>query len=700
MSAAKAADASRDLGEPLFTFGVMTDTHLNQGEDECNSPFEVNRLANRRMRHVVQDLNRRELAFVINVGDLIHPIPAVPELYERAAARFHEQVADLRHPLYLVPGNHDIGDKPNDWAPAAQICDTYIALWQKHFGAHYHAFDKGDCHFVIINAQIINSGLPCEEEQRCWLEQDLEANRHKRIFLSSHYPPYFTRPDEEENYDNIGEPGRSWMLNLLEKYEIEALFIGHVHNFWYNRYAKTDCYLLPSTAFVRQDYSEMFRIQPGPEDQAGRNDKAKLGYFVVHVYEQGHLCDIVRTYGRTLDPGAVERAPLTQIGSVHPRLNPHAALGFDMRQNWMEIVEIPPTGGLDEFDRKEVRNDYPLMALWEMGVRKLRVPLRDLLLAENRERMRLLKRQGHEFTLFSFGTPDARSRQLLLDNQDIFSAWEIGVNWEVFERIAAEIGDAARQANLPVYLSRLRSIDELRREAGRYYHVINQGFLVEDRAQLETLLSHPDLKDALSGFVFRLTATHNPWDAIREADALADELNVSASVHVRMCGSDPAEATQDDVWAGKRIAEAAFAACGGKRLSAYIDTFADNDRGYFVRNGVLDRLHNPRRGFHILRHLNAALSRHPGVFEAGKCEDFEGGRVMTLKGSHTTFLLAIPQQQEAEFPIPLPASQEAEVINLLTGGIEIGHRPSGGDSVTLPCREGVPMLLRVAGTSA
>ena len=27
--------------------------------------------------------------------------------------------------------------------------------------------------------------------------------------------------------------------------------------------------------------------------------------------------------------------------------------------NWMEIVEIPPTGGLDEFDRKAVRNDYP-----------------------------------------------------------------------------------------------------------------------------------------------------------------------------------------------------------------------------------------------------------------------------------------------------------------------------------------------------
>ena len=52
-----------DLGSRLFTFAVITDTHLNQGEDDCNSPFEVNRLANARMRYVVRDLNSRDLAF-------------------------------------------------------------------------------------------------------------------------------------------------------------------------------------------------------------------------------------------------------------------------------------------------------------------------------------------------------------------------------------------------------------------------------------------------------------------------------------------------------------------------------------------------------------------------------------------------------------------------------------------------------------
>jgi hypothetical protein len=253
-----------------------------------------------------------------------------------------------------------------------------MVLWEKHFGADYHAFDHGNCHFVVINAQIINSGFAREAAQRDWLEADLPARAGKRIFLNSHYPPYFTHADETENYDNIGEPGRSWLLGLLEKHAIEALFCGHIHNFWYNRHGVTECYLLPSTCFVRQDYAEMYRTQPGPDDEDGRNDSPKLGYFLVHVHENGHLCEIVRTYGETLAPDAPPDAAVERVQPVHPRLNRRQSLGFDMRQNWMEIVEIPPTGSLDEFDRKEVRNDYPLMALWEMGVRHLRVPLRDL----------------------------------------------------------------------------------------------------------------------------------------------------------------------------------------------------------------------------------------------------------------------------------------------------------------------------------
>ncbi len=683
------------LGRRLFSFGVITDTHLNQGEDDCNSPYEVNRLANRRMRHVIRDLNARDLAFVVNVGDLVHPVPAIPDLYAAAAARFHEQVNELKHPLYLTPGNHDVGDKPNDWAPSACIHEDYLALWEEHFGAQYQSFDHGGCHFIIINAQIINSGFAAEEEQRPWLEADLAASRDKRTFLHSHYPPYFSKPDEEENYDNIGEPGRTWMLNLLDKFGVEALFIGHVHNFWFYRYAKTDCYLLPSTAFVRLDYSEMYRISPGPDSEYGRNDKAKLGYFVVHVHEGGHVCDIVRTYGTEAALGSPDAAGPARVAPVHPRLNKRGDFGFDMRQNWMEIIEIPPTGCLDEFDRKEVRNDYPLMALWEMGVKKVRVPLRDLLIPDNIDRMRTLKAHGHEFTLFSFGDPARHHRDLIAANQDIFSAWEICLNWEVLERDIGGVGEMAQAVEMPIYLSRLRSITEQRSEAGKYYHAINHGFLADDQAQMAEVLGRPEFAGALDGFVFRLTLEMSPWATAVTASKIATDLGVAASVHLRMCGANPALEMANDHLSVTRIAEAMAAAAAFDNVTVYAVTFVDIDRGYFPRIGVLDRMFNPRPGFHVVRHMNAALNMVDGEVSAGTAGACPGGRYVQLRAEKGAIVLALPDTDATEMSVPFSAAH-GERIDLGSGEVAPAAAENNNTvAVSVPICNGVtvPILI-------
>ena len=683
------------LGRRLFSFGVITDTHLNQGEDDCNSPYEVNRLANRRMRHVIRDLNARDLAFVVNVGDLVHPVPAIPDLYAAAAARFHEQVDELKHPLYLTPGNHDVGDKPNDWAPAARVHEDYLALWDEHFGTQYQSFDHDGCHFIIINAQIVNSGFAAEAEQRAWLEADLAANGTKRIFLHSHYPPYFSKPDEEENYDNIGEPGRTWMLNLMEEYGVEALFIGHVHNFWFYRHGETDCYLLPSTAFVRLDYSEMYRIAPGPDSEFGRNDRPKLGYFVVHVHEGGHVCDVVRTYGAEVALGSPDAAGPACVAPVHPRLNKRGDFGFDMRHNWMEIVEIPPTGGLDEFDRKEVRNDYPLMALWEMGVKKLRVPLRDLLVPDNVDRMRMLRAHGHQFTLFSFGDPAPRHRDLITAHQDMFSAWEIGLNWEVLERDIGGVGDMARAVEMPAYLSRLRSIDETRREAGKYYHAINHGFLADDQGQMADVLARPEFSGAIDGFVFRLTLDMSPWATAATASGIATDLGVAASVHLRMCGANPALETADDHLSATRIAEAMAAAAAFDKVTVYADTFVDIDRGYFPRTGVLDRMFNPRPGFHVVRHMNAALNMVDGELSAGAAGQCPGGRYVQLQAAKGTIVVALPDTNATEMSVPFSAAH-GEQIDLGSGQIAAAAvGPDNTVAVTVPmCNDiATPVLI-------
>ena len=133
----------------------------------------------------------------------------------------------------------------------------------------------------------------------------------------------------------------------------------------------------------------MFRI--GPADQYGRNDTAKLGYLVIHVHENGHYFEMVRCHGLEQDGTELStKTPIIQedgAAPINPLTNRFPVLGFDLRQDWMETVQIPPSGGLDEFDRKAVRNDYALLALWEMGVKKLRIPITDLQSPSRRQRL-------------------------------------------------------------------------------------------------------------------------------------------------------------------------------------------------------------------------------------------------------------------------------------------------------------------------
>ena len=110
-------NATFEAREKLFSFAVISDTHVNPDDDQCNSPFPVNARANRRFRHVVSDLNQREIDFVVHLGDLVHPVPDTGDLYGLAADAYRRIVSDLNVPIHAVPGNHDIGDTPIKGAP-------------------------------------------------------------------------------------------------------------------------------------------------------------------------------------------------------------------------------------------------------------------------------------------------------------------------------------------------------------------------------------------------------------------------------------------------------------------------------------------------------------------------------------------------------------------------------------------------------
>ena len=657
---------------PRFTFAVIADTHVNQREDHSASVYPSSKLANARARHVIDELNRLEPAFVIHLGDLVNPVPTQPA-YSEAAEQFLTLCERLRSPLHLVAGNHDVGDKPLEWMPAPTVTDEHLALYERFFGRHYYSFDFHDCHFVVINAQILNSTLACEKTQATWLEADLDAARGKRIFLCSHYPLYVASPDELSSYDNIDEPARSWLLELLERHDVEALFAGHVHNFFYDRYADTHCYVLPSTAFVRHEYAEFGRVSPGLEN--GRNDTAKLGYFVVRVYEHGHVAQMVRTGGTTLAPDPQERLEVNRLVAVHSKESTSTSVGVDLRHPWAETIEIGPNGASDEFARKPARNDYPLLALWEMGLRRMRVPAQDIEKTETRRRMAILSAMGHVFTVYCYRAPAEGLTEILIEHAGLVDALEVVTPWASAPETVDRLATLKKATGFPIYLSSVQTEDDVRFEGGKFNLLISHGFLLEERDRLTEFWSSGHHHEIVDGFVFRVPRDTSPWSQIQGIDSFALETGMRAMAYIRTSSSRPAEEFVDDRLNANRTAEAVTAGLAAARTQVILDAFIDSDRGHYVRHGLLDRRHNPRLASRVVKHLLSALDGRELQLQSAEMEAIGGGLAGRLRRGDQQLYLILPGDRMTGARLPLATGEvgSAEVgqrIDLETGVIE------------------------------
>ncbi len=586
---------SNDLGEHIFSFATISDTHVNHGEEISNSAFAVNKRANRRFRSIIADLSRRDISFVIHLGDLVHPVPDAGILYTQAAEAYREIEANLNVPISYVPGNHDIGDTPVKGAPAKPSTEVMIKSWEKEFGKQYQAFSHNGVRFILLNAQLINSGLMDESNQKKWLENELATN-NERKFLMLHHPVYLYQPDEPEHYDNTDEPGRSWLLELIEKYSVEAMFSGHSHNFWYDRIGTTDYYLAPAICFVRLDFSEMQRQIPPAGSEHGRNDKAKLGYFIVNVYSKGHTVQFVRSFGT--EQGLNDKPARLRKLAKTPRENDNPLIGFDLRQNWAEVVEIPPSGGLDEFDRKPARNDYPLLSLIEMGIRDVRIPVSDLRDPIRRERLEKLCHLGLRPSIFSYGIPSNTDLNLIIASRELLIDWEITIDWNNLNKLQGDISKIHAKTKLPIFISRMHSKKDVPIGAV-YHHVINHGFATSDSSQLDQL---KDLKAlGIKGAIFRLSQNDQTSTTLKEIDEEVADRGLFASVHFRIAGEDPAVAQEDNKATCKRMKEALDVIQDLSSTRLFCDTLVDHDRGYFPRKGAIDRVGNPNMLLEVIR---------------------------------------------------------------------------------------------------
>ncbi|MEZ4659626.1 MAG: hypothetical protein R2911_18880 [Caldilineaceae bacterium] len=203
----------------------------------------------------------------------------------------------------LVAGNHDVGDKPDPTMPASWVTADFLADYHARFGRSWYSWRQGELSFIALNSQIMNSALPEAAAQQTWLENELPQHDGQRIFLFLHLPPFLHDEHEPDlgHYDNLAEPAR-----LAAKPGSAIALSGFLPPTFTGRFtiklairAIKPCLRSP----LRPGFSELFSSAP-PAEQ-GRDDVAKLGFFLVRVHEH-ESCGPFHPYQR---PDRITAAP-------------------------------------------------------------------------------------------------------------------------------------------------------------------------------------------------------------------------------------------------------------------------------------------------------------------------------------------------------------------------------------------------------
>lgn len=566
-----------------FTVAIFTDTHIRALEGDRSSPFKVNDRANGRARYAVELVRAHARALTIHLGDVVHPLPELPA-YAPACKVAHEIFAPLRDELHYVPGNHDIGDKPGMASPAGPVTKATRTAYEAAFGPMWGSIEQDGVLFVTMNSSLVNTGGQAEQDQKTWLGQTLRDAKGKRIFLFSHYPPFINEPDEAEHYDNYAEPGRSWLLSLASECGVEAIFSGHVHQFFFNRFDGIKLYCLPPISFTRQDYSELYRGTPA--DEFGRDDQGKYGVTLLDVLEDGHRLRFAPTHGREIDPG--EQPQLKETQQPRTPLVPH------LRHAWFEPTTLPYSGPMEEFSRKQARNDYPLLRLWQLGIGTLRTPLRDLIDPASRRRVLDFAATGIKFTFFSLGIPDTSARERMATHTDLIASLEVVSSFRDMTDIADGFAEFANAFDVPVTISKSTTSAEEPRQGSAFAHNVSTGFLWQDRDAVIAAASKLHLPNGRLGLGFQINMDEDPLDRIADLAERLKQSGMRLVASMRFADRNPARPNFDDDKITRQLAAALQAASAFDYVEVQCDTFEDIDRGYCPRNGLIDRRSNFR----------------------------------------------------------------------------------------------------------
>jgi hypothetical protein len=322
----------------------------------------------------------------------------------------------------------------------------------------------------------------------------------------------------------------------------------------------------------------------------------KFGFFVVDIYEDGHISRFARTNGST---DLIDALEISNQIEFSPENTKPMNISVDMCHEWCEVLRLPYNPPLDAFTRKKVRNDYSILNLWDCGIEHIRIPVSDISDDEVWERVKFLSHLGIRFTVFTVSTFSKLVRERLS---------EISSSIHSFEMISVRPDEKSvnlkiASLEIPVYFSPIYIPQSHAGTAGPFDHTMASGYFVSDLSEHFQAPKYIHSGHELDGVVVRVPYGESALDAIAHLGDLQRSSNLQIVINICLLPDKSSLNNDDDDAISFRVAEACFASLMNPQIHIRLDTFVDIDRGYFLRHGLIDRRHNPRKAGLLIKHI-------------------------------------------------------------------------------------------------
>lgn len=244
--AARFGSLTPPAGEPLYSFGLVSDPHIAPINQQKSNQFET----------ALRFFSKRGCVFCCDCGDSTNVGFTVGDTVDVSQFTEYKRICDLfpSLPVYNIAGNHDHynAQLTGNYSPTLPTettlpdgtvypVGTPLLTLYEHYTGHgiYYEISHGSDVFLFVGQP--TSGIPMNGSIRDWLAAKLEEHKGNRCFVFVHSfiddnapggiedsgNPCFAR--ENSLFGYWGTASTAEFLNMMRRYPKAILFHGHSH---------------------------------------------------------------------------------------------------------------------------------------------------------------------------------------------------------------------------------------------------------------------------------------------------------------------------------------------------------------------------------------------------------------------------------------------------------------------------------------